>query len=71
MWQYLWLNKHRNYSATHTLIFRMWSIELDLQQEKTLKDTYFETAWTKNTAGMNSDVPYLPLNKGYDFLMDL
>jgi len=49
----------------------MWSIELDLQQEKTLKDTYFETAWTKNTAGMNSDVPYLPLNKGYDFLMDL
>lgn len=49
----------------------MWTIELDLQQEKTLKDTYFETAWTKFTANGDSDPPYLPLNKGYDFLIDL
>lgn len=28
-------------------IFKMWKVELDLQQEKTLKDTYFAQAWKK------------------------
>jgi len=50
----------------------MWSIELDLQQEKTLKDTYFETEWAKDTANsVANNINYLPLDKCYEFLIGL
>lgn len=51
-------------------IFRMWACDLDLQQEKTLKETYFENSWSrwKTDDGEGS---YLQMSKGYDFLMDL
>ena len=28
-------------------IFKMWKVDLDLQQEKTMKDVYFAQAWKK------------------------
>jgi hypothetical protein len=49
----------------------MWTADLDLQQEKTLKDTYFENAWQRNKVEDSNGQAYLPLSKGYDFLMDL
>ena len=40
----------------------MWACDLDLQQEKTLKDTYFESAWARFKTDDNSDGgSYLPL----------
>lgn len=53
-------------------IFRMWACDLDLLQEKTLKETYFENAWNRWKTDDGSDGgSYLQLSKGYDFLMDL
>lgn len=52
-------------------IFRMWACDLDLQQEKTLKDTYFEAAWAREKTSVDDGSSYLELAKGYEFLMDL
>lgn len=53
-------------------IFKMWTAELDLQQEKTFKDTYFENAWQRNKVQVNNDgAQMLPLTKTFEFTMDL
>jgi hypothetical protein len=39
---------------------------------KTLKDTYFETEWAKDTASsVWNNINYLPLDKCYEFLIGL
>jgi hypothetical protein len=49
----------------------MWACDLDLQQEKTLKETYFERAWNRFKTDDGEGGSYLELSKGYDFLIDM
>lgn len=54
-------------------IFKMWKVELDLQQEKTLKEVYFSQAWDKwQTKDANGDpTGNLDLKDSFRFLNDL
>lgn len=51
----------------------MWKVDLELQQEKTLKDTYFSQAWKKwEKKDENGDpAGNLDLNEAFRFLNDL
>lgn len=54
-------------------IFKMWKVDLDLQQEKTMKDVYFAQAWKKwQSKDENGDpTGNLDLNEAFRFLNDL
>ena len=51
----------------------MWKVDLDLQQEKTMKDVYFAQAWKKwQLKDENGDpTGNLDLNEAFRFLNDL
>ena len=51
----------------------MWKVDLNLQQEKTLKETYFAQAWKKwEMKDKNGDsTGNLDLNEAFRFLNDL
>ena len=51
----------------------MWKVELELKQEKTLKDTYFKQVWTKwEKKDENGDpTGNLDLKESFRFLNDL
>jgi len=51
----------------------MWKVDLDLQQEKTMKDVYFAQAWKKwQSKDENGDpTGNLDLNEAFRFLNDL